>query len=57
MYFLKHLGDKQRLGDNQLISGIQGGVDATPSHKVSWEFYQEQFLSEHALFSSLYAYP
>jgi len=35
VYFLKHLGDKQRLGDNQLISGIQGGVDATPSHKVS----------------------
>ena len=38
--------------DNQMSSGIQGGVDATPSHKVSCQFYQEDFLSEHAIFSS-----
>ena len=31
--------------DNQMTSGIQGGVDATPSHKVSCQFYQEEFLS------------
>jgi len=38
--------------DNQMTSDIQGGVDATPSHEVSCQFYREEFLSEHAIFSS-----
>ena len=29
--------------DNQMSLGIQGGVDATPSHKVFCQFYQEDF--------------
>ena len=32
--------------DNQMTSGIQGGVDATPYHKVFCQFYQEDFLSD-----------
>ena len=38
--------------DNQMSSGIQGGVDATLSHKVFASFIKRIFLSEHAIFSS-----
>ena len=37
--------------DIQMTSGIQGGVDATPSHNVFCQFYQGVFFYQYRPFS------